>query len=69
MKRPEKSFHINVIKELNMSEGLIFKGSSTYQLKCISNDLFKLINLTYNKLNTNGILYSSKELINFLKIN
>ena len=52
-----------------MSESLIFKVSSTYQLKCINNDLFKLINLTYNKLNTNGILYSSKELINFLKIN
>ena len=49
-----------------MSEILLFKGSSTYQLEVVNANLFKLVNLTYNKSNTKGILYSSKELLNFL---
>ena len=40
----------------------IEKGSQKYKVQSLKSGLYKLINITYNSLNTNGIKYTLKEL-------
>lgn len=47
-----------------ITEGTLYieKGSQKYKIQSLKSGLYKLINITYDSLNTNGIKYALKEL-------